>query len=230
MKHMLLFAAMMGSFLGAFARRLPPRPPRTGPTRPELSIVLTEGNASTQTVGFKDTLARRWTGSRAQLKLEALRTADSDDWFTQVDPGLTWEPGGTPTGGTSTTGEAVFRARRGELLHRGEVRLLHPPGADLERRRLLGPEQDAGIESRYIVFAGPGTPLVGSAETTSSSPPTASPGPTAARRRRTRRRTSSSRACASPGIPEEVLDEQHVHQRDDHQHEPGRHRRLVRRT
>ena len=156
MKHMLLLAAALGAFLGASAQDTQSPPPKNWSNETELSVVLTEGNASTQTVGFKDTLVRRWTGSRAQLKLEALRTADSDDWFTQVDPGLTWEPGATPTGGTSTLVKPSSELDAENYLIEGRYdssigkELTWNAGASWDRNK------DAGIESRYIVFAGLG--------------------------------------------------------------------------
>ena len=148
-----LAAAIVGT---VSAQETPSPPPKPWANDTELSVVITEGNSDTQTLGFKNTLVRRWTGSRAQLKLEALRTADSDDWFTQVDPGVTWEPGATPTGVTSSLvkppsepdAENYFIEGRYDGTIRQE--LTWNAGASWDSN------EDAGIESRYILFAGLG--------------------------------------------------------------------------
>ena len=156
MKRAIMLAVAFGVFLGASAQDVPTPPPKNWSNETELSVVLTEGNSSTQTVGFKDTLVRRWTGSRAQLKLEALRTADSDDWFTQADPGLTWEPGETPTGATSTLVKPPSELDAENYFIEGRYdsaigeELTWNAGASWDRNK------DAGIESRYILFAGLG--------------------------------------------------------------------------
>jgi len=62
----------------------------------ELSVVMTDGNSDTRTVGLKETFTRRFEHARFQLKAEALRADTSDDWFELVDPGFTWEPGEDP--------------------------------------------------------------------------------------------------------------------------------------
>ncbi len=67
----------------------------------EFNWVLTEGNSNTKTVGLKNRLVRRWSGARFEGKLEALRSANSDDWYLQVDPGYTWQPGETPPSATT---------------------------------------------------------------------------------------------------------------------------------
>jgi hypothetical protein len=144
--------------LHAVAQETPPPAAKNWSNETELSVVITEGNSSTQTFGFKDVLARRFHNkSRAQLKLEALRTADADDWFTQVDPGFTWEPGATPP--TSFTSSLVKPSIEPDAenyfiegRYDGTVRkeLTWNAGASWDSN------EDAGIESRYIVFAGLG--------------------------------------------------------------------------
>jgi hypothetical protein len=64
-------------------------------------VVFTSGNSQTNTVGFKDTVTRRWDNASLRFKFEALRADTSDDWFEQVDPGFTWLPGETPPPVTS---------------------------------------------------------------------------------------------------------------------------------
>lgn len=122
----------------------------------EFNLVYTEGNSNTATVGFKNTLVRRWANEAFRLKLEALRSATSDDWFEQVDPGYTWLPGETPPAGTSRLvkppsepdAENYFVEARFDRTIRKEFNW--HVGASWDRN------EDAGILSRTIVFGGLG--------------------------------------------------------------------------
>ena len=132
----------------------PPQKPVTNDT--ELNLVFTEGNSSTETIGFKNTLLCQWTKEVFRLKLEALRTANSDDWFTQVDPGYTWLPGETPPDGTSSLvkppteldAENYFAEARFDRTIRTEFNW--HVGVSWDRNSV------AGIPSRWIVFGGLG--------------------------------------------------------------------------
>ena len=84
-------------------------PTRDGPEGPdahdigwsnatELSIVRTQGNADTQTFGFKNTLRRNWTGARARLRVDGIRARASGVRFLVVAPGLRFRPGEQPEG------------------------------------------------------------------------------------------------------------------------------------
>ena len=64
----------------------------------ELSIVRTQGNADTQTFGFKNTLRRNWTGARARLRVDGIRARASGDRFLVVVPGQRFRPGEQPEG------------------------------------------------------------------------------------------------------------------------------------
>jgi hypothetical protein len=122
----------------------------------ELSAVFTQGNSDTATVGFKNVLVRRWTDEVFRLKLEALRTANSDDWFEQADAGYTWLPGETPTPGSATLvkppvesdAENYFAEARFDRTIRKELNW--HVGGSWDRNA------DAGILSRWIVFGGLG--------------------------------------------------------------------------
>jgi len=150
----LLMLVMAGSV--ASAQETPPLPGKPWANETELSVALTEGNSSTQSVAFKDTFRWRWSDSRLQLKVDVLRSANADDWFVQVDPGFTWEPGETPTGVTSSLvklpsvldAENYFVEGRYDRTIRKELNW--NAGASWDSN------EDAGIESRYIVFAGLG--------------------------------------------------------------------------
>ena len=123
----------------------------------ELSLVVTKGNSSTETTGFKNTLTRKWEKSDFRLHMDSVRSDTSDDRFLLMDAGLIFLPGETPTGDATT---------------------LIKPGSELDvekyflegkyNRKLGGKKtwnaggswdrnEDSGILNRYIAFGGVGT-------------------------------------------------------------------------
>ena len=53
----------------------------------DLSLVVTEGNSSTEPFGFQNRLRRNWKKARFLLRLEAVRSNTADDTFAEiVDP------------------------------------------------------------------------------------------------------------------------------------------------
>lgn len=52
----------------------------------DLSLVVTEGNSSTETLGFNNYLTRLWSKSRYSLRVEAVRSNTADDPFAIVIP------------------------------------------------------------------------------------------------------------------------------------------------
>jgi len=53
----------------------------------DLSLVVTEGNSSTEAFGFQNRLRRNWKKARFLLRLEAVRSNTADDTFAEiVDP------------------------------------------------------------------------------------------------------------------------------------------------
>ena len=52
----------------------------------ELSAVITDGNAKSQAIGFKNLLRRRGTSSRIRLRVETTQIESADDRFAVVDP------------------------------------------------------------------------------------------------------------------------------------------------
>ena len=139
---------------GAAAATPPQEKPWSNET--ELSVVVTEGNSDTQSFGLKNTLIRRWKKTKFQVKLEALRTATSDDWFKQVDPGFTWEPGADPPPGTASLVKPPIEPDAENYFIEGrldrEIRknITWNVGASWDRNI------DAGIIGRRIFFAGLG--------------------------------------------------------------------------
>ena len=122
----------------------------------ELSVVRTQGNADTQTFGFKNTLRRNWTGARARLRVDGIRARASGDRFLVVEPGLRFRPGEQPDGfetsAARTDGppdvEQYFVEGRFELDI--SERFFWSVGTSWDRN------DDAGIRNRYVTFSGVG--------------------------------------------------------------------------
>jgi hypothetical protein len=122
----------------------------------ELSLVLTEGNSNTDSLGFKNVLTRAWERDKLVLKLDAVRSDTADDRFLLIEPGLTFLPG--------------------ESLDSFDTSVVSPPKElDVEKffvetgytRSSLGKRtwnagiswdrnEDAGILNRFIGFGGAG--------------------------------------------------------------------------
>ena len=62
----------------------------------DLSLVVTDGNSPTQTLGFADELRYEWTDARFELNVNGVRSHTSDDRFFLVEPGIDYPVGGTP--------------------------------------------------------------------------------------------------------------------------------------
>ncbi len=113
----------------------------------ELSLVVTAGNSETETVGFKNTLGRRWAGAELKLEAGGLRAESTSRTRTAV--------------GTSRTDFRLVEESRSELTAeqyhlRGRYdrklsdRLFWFAGAGWNRNEF------AGISSRYTAFGGVG--------------------------------------------------------------------------
>lgn len=122
----------------------------------ELSLVVTEGNSNTTTLGFKNLLQRKWTDAQFQLKLEALRSATSDDWFEQVDPGITWLPGEEPPAATSTLVKPASKPDAENYFFEGRYDRQIRKGLNWHAGASWDRNKDAGILNRYIAFGGVG--------------------------------------------------------------------------
>jgi len=132
------------------------KPPSRWTNSTEMSLVVTEGNSSVQTFGLKNSLEYKANKGRARFRIDALRSDTSDDPYLLVTQGLTFEPGETPTGvsseavrpGTEPDVSRFFAEGRYE----GDIRkqLTWNAGASWDTN------EDAGIVSRSIVFAGLG--------------------------------------------------------------------------
>lgn len=154
-----VFSCLLISCAPALAEEEEAPPSKNWSNETEFSLVVTEGNSNTETVGLKNLLTRKWENAEFRLKLEALRTDTSDDWFVQVDPGVTWLPGESPPPATGTTlvkpptepdAENYFVEGRYDRTIPQKTNLSWHAGASWDRNK------DAGILNRYIVFGGVG--------------------------------------------------------------------------
>jgi hypothetical protein len=122
----------------------------------DLSLVVTDGNSDTQTLGFKNTLRRVWKESSLRVKLDVVESDTADDRYLLVGPGLEWEPGATPSGGTTSVVEPPtepdVRKYFAESRFSRKIleRFMWNAGASWDRN------EDAGILNRTILFAGVG--------------------------------------------------------------------------
>ena len=122
----------------------------------ELSVVRTQGNAETQTFGFKNTLRRHWPSTRMRIRIDGVRARTSGEQVLVVAPGLRFPPGARPER-AATHVEQIDGAPDVEqyfveaLVERTiSDRFFWNAGTSWDRNR------DAGIRNRYIAFGGVG--------------------------------------------------------------------------
>jgi putative salt-induced outer membrane protein YdiY len=147
---------VMGPALAAEGEEAATAPKGPWSDSTELSLVATEGNAKSLSFGLKNTLEYKKEKSLWRLRVDALRTDESDDNYLQVDSGLIFEPGEIPTGPTTHAVrpglEPDVERYFVEGLHEHEMskKTTWNAGASWDRN------EDAGILNRSIVFAGVG--------------------------------------------------------------------------
>src|SRR5262249_51005630 len=165
MSHLARFlASALAALLACAEPVLAAEPTETAPEPPhgplsnstELSVVLTHGNSSVETLGFKNTLEYRTQSGRSRLRLDALLSNTSDDPYLLVQSGITFEPGAKPTGFTTSgvrpPAEPDVKRYFAEGRYEGNLSKTETwvAGASWDRN------DDAGILNRTIVFAGYG--------------------------------------------------------------------------
>ena len=159
-RPLLLLALILGLFgrvvvaRAAEAEEKKPAGPWSNST--ELSLILTTGNSSVETLGLKNTLEHKAEEGQWRLRVDTMRSNTSDDPFLLVAPGQIFEPGETPSTASTTIvrpGSEPDVARyfvegryEGNLAEKGTWN----SGASWAR------DEDAGILNRFIVFAGVG--------------------------------------------------------------------------
>ena len=123
----------------------------------ELSVVRTQGNAATQTLGFSHTLQRRWRAARVQLRLDGVRSRTAGERLLVVRPGVRFQPGSRPTDVETTAARAPGAPDVDRYFVEGRVertlsdRVFWNAGLSWDRNH------DAGIRRRTVTFGGFGT-------------------------------------------------------------------------
>jgi putative salt-induced outer membrane protein YdiY len=120
----------------------------------ELSLVLTDGNSSAQTVGFKETLERKTKLGRSRLRLDALVSYESDDSYLLVEPGITFLPGEILTNYATSAVRPGAEPDLERYFAEGRYEGNFPWNATWNAGASWDRNDDAGILNRYIVFAG----------------------------------------------------------------------------
>jgi putative salt-induced outer membrane protein YdiY len=133
------------------------KPPDRWSNQTELSLVVTHGNSSVQTLGFKNTLEYKADAGRTRLRIDALRSDTSDDAYLQVEPGITFLPGQNPPPDFSTNAvrpgaEPDVSRFFSEARFEGNL----PNKATWNTGASWDHNSDSGIVSRTIVFGGLG--------------------------------------------------------------------------
>ena len=122
----------------------------------ELSLVRTQGNSETQTLGFKNTLRRNWTRARARLRADGVRARTSGDQVLLVEPGVRFLPGELPDdfeteiGYVNGTPDVEQYFIEGRLEVNISEQFFWNTGTSWDRNN------DAGIRNRYVAFGGVG--------------------------------------------------------------------------
>jgi hypothetical protein len=123
----------------------------------ELSLVVTHGNSSVETFGFKNTLEYKADAGRTRLRLDALRSDTSDDPYLLVQSGITFLPGQNPppdftTNAVRPGAEPDVSRFFSEARYEGNL----PDKATWNAGASWDHNSDAGIVGRTIVFGGLG--------------------------------------------------------------------------
>lgn len=141
----------------ARAEEAPKEPPH-GPwyNSTELSLVLTKGNSDVQTLGFKDTLEYKASRGRSRFRIDSLHSNTSDDPYLLVQSGLTFLPGETPTTFSTTEVRPGTTPDVARDFVEGTYEGNRSKGATWNAGASWDRNEDAGIVSRSIVFAGLG--------------------------------------------------------------------------
>jgi hypothetical protein len=126
----------------------------------DLSLVVTEGNADSATLGFSNQLRHARERDRFEFDVTVIRANKSDDRFFLIEPGLEFPVGGAPTDPTTTlikpepTTDVANYLVRTAYERDISPKVFWNTGASWYRN------DDAGILNRYIVFAGLGNKWV----------------------------------------------------------------------
>ena len=142
-----VIAPAAGPWTGARAQEAEKDPETGWSNSTELSLVVTEGNSDTQTLGFKNDLRRRWSKALFSFKLGGINAENTTITRIAVGPDpLNFVVEESES--TEKTAEQFYaEARYNRKIHE---RLFWFAGARWEANR------PAGIDSRSLVFGGVG--------------------------------------------------------------------------
>ncbi len=132
-------------------------PPKLGwSNTTDLSLVVTNGNSSSRTIGFSEKLWHVWPNARFDFEATSVRSDNADDRYFLVDPGLEFAVGSTPVAPSISLVKPPREPDTANYLVGGRYQRNITPkffwntGASWDRN------EDAGILARYIVFGGLG--------------------------------------------------------------------------
>jgi putative salt-induced outer membrane protein YdiY len=122
----------------------------------DLSLVVTEGNSDSATLGFSDQLRYVWNRGRFEFEVNMVRTDKADDRFFLVEPGLEFPVGAAPARPAASLitpepePDVANYLIRTAFERNIATRWFWNTGASWYRN------EDAGIRNRYIFFGGVG--------------------------------------------------------------------------
>ena len=122
----------------------------------DLSLVVTDGNSDSATLGFSDQLRYVWKQARFEFEVNMVRTDKADDRFFLVEPGLEFPVGGAPSIPPTSLitpepePDVANYLIRTSFERKISTRWFWNTGASWYRN------DDAGIHNRYIFFVGVG--------------------------------------------------------------------------
>ena len=122
----------------------------------ELSVVRTQGNAETQTFGFKNTLRRNWSAARLRLRVDGVRSRSDGERLLVVEPGLRFLPGQRPAGFETDVARAGGAPDVEQYFIEGRAEVTISERFFWNAGTSWGRNHDAGIRNRYVSFAGVG--------------------------------------------------------------------------
>jgi len=122
----------------------------------DLSLVMSRGNSTVQTLGLKNTLEHRSERGVSRFRIDALRSDTSDDPYYLVEPGLTFVPGETITGYTTRAVRPGPEPDVARYFAEGNHERKLPKNRTWNSGASWDRNEDAGILNRFIVFGGLG--------------------------------------------------------------------------
>ena len=122
----------------------------------EFSLVVTEGNAITQTFGFKNTVRRTWNAARLRARFDGVRSSTADDRFLLLNPGVQFPVGNIPEDFDTTVVTPAVESDVEQYFVEGRFdkdlseQVFWNVGSSWDRNN------NAGILNRYVLFGGIG--------------------------------------------------------------------------